>query len=63
MVAGHALWLGLALGARRSPGRSPLADFAWYYLVVTAASLAGPRPDGHAGAAGHVVRRHARGTR
>ena len=34
-------WLGLALGARRSPGRSRLADFAWYYLVVTAASLAG----------------------
>jgi glycosyltransferase involved in cell wall biosynthesis len=41
VVAGHALWLGLALGARRSPGRSRLADFAWYYLVVTAASLAG----------------------
>jgi cellulose synthase/poly-beta-1,6-N-acetylglucosamine synthase-like glycosyltransferase len=41
LVAGHALWLGLALGARRSPGRSRLADFAWYYLVVTAASLAG----------------------
>jgi hypothetical protein len=41
VVAGHVLWLGLALGARRSPGRSRLADFAWYYLVVTAASLAG----------------------
>ncbi len=41
VVAGHALWLGLALGARRSPGRSRVADFAWYYLVVTAASLAG----------------------
>jgi hypothetical protein len=41
VVAGHALWLGLALSARRSPGRSRLADFAWYYLVVTAASLAG----------------------
>jgi cellulose synthase/poly-beta-1,6-N-acetylglucosamine synthase-like glycosyltransferase len=41
VVAGHALWLGLALEARRSPGRSRLADFAWYYLVVTAASLAG----------------------
>ncbi len=41
VVAAHALWLGLALGARRRPGRSRLADFAWYYLVVTAASLAG----------------------
>jgi cellulose synthase/poly-beta-1,6-N-acetylglucosamine synthase-like glycosyltransferase len=41
VVAGHAVWLGLAVGARRSPGRSRLADFAWYYLVVTAASLAG----------------------
>jgi cellulose synthase/poly-beta-1,6-N-acetylglucosamine synthase-like glycosyltransferase len=41
VVAGHALWLGLALAARRSPGRSQAADFAWYYLVVTAASLAG----------------------
>jgi cellulose synthase/poly-beta-1,6-N-acetylglucosamine synthase-like glycosyltransferase len=41
VVAGHAVWLGLALGARRSPGRSRIADFAWYYLVVTAASLAG----------------------
>jgi cellulose synthase/poly-beta-1,6-N-acetylglucosamine synthase-like glycosyltransferase len=41
VVAGHALWLGLALEGRRNPGRSRLADFAWYYLVVTAASLAG----------------------
>jgi cellulose synthase/poly-beta-1,6-N-acetylglucosamine synthase-like glycosyltransferase len=41
VVAGHAAWLGLSLAALRSPGRSRLADFAWYYLVVTAASLAG----------------------
>jgi cellulose synthase/poly-beta-1,6-N-acetylglucosamine synthase-like glycosyltransferase len=41
VVAGHAVWLGLALRGRRSPVRSRIAAFAWYYLVVTAASLAG----------------------
>jgi cellulose synthase/poly-beta-1,6-N-acetylglucosamine synthase-like glycosyltransferase len=42
LVAVHAAWLGLALQGRRAGGeRNPLAAFAWYYLVVTGASLAG----------------------
>jgi hypothetical protein len=41
VVAAHALWFALALSARARPGRSRVADLAWYYLVVTAASLAG----------------------
>jgi cellulose synthase/poly-beta-1,6-N-acetylglucosamine synthase-like glycosyltransferase len=41
MVAAHLGWLALALaGARGAPPRR-LAAIAWYYLVVTAASLAG----------------------
>jgi glycosyltransferase involved in cell wall biosynthesis len=39
-VAAHGAWLGLALAGRQgSP--NPAATLAWYYLVVTAASLAG----------------------
>ena len=42
VVAGHALWLAARRSAAAAaPGRGRLADFAWYYLVVTAASLAG----------------------
>jgi glycosyltransferase involved in cell wall biosynthesis len=41
VAALHAAWLGLALSGRRARGRNPLAAFAWYYLVVTSASLAG----------------------
>jgi hypothetical protein len=38
--AAHVAWAGLALaGARGAGGR--LASLAWYYLVVTAASVAG----------------------
>ena len=41
VVAGHGLWLALALaGSRGAPPRRAAA-LAWYYLVVTAASLAG----------------------
>jgi cellulose synthase/poly-beta-1,6-N-acetylglucosamine synthase-like glycosyltransferase len=42
LVALHAAWLALALRGREEGGaRNPLAAFAWYYLVVTGASLAG----------------------
>jgi cellulose synthase/poly-beta-1,6-N-acetylglucosamine synthase-like glycosyltransferase len=42
LVAAHAAWLALALRGRQAGGQpNPLAAFAWYYLVVTAASLAG----------------------
>jgi cellulose synthase/poly-beta-1,6-N-acetylglucosamine synthase-like glycosyltransferase len=41
VVAGHAGWFGMALCGRRSSVRNKVAAFAWYYLVVTAASLAG----------------------
>jgi glycosyltransferase involved in cell wall biosynthesis len=41
VVAGHGLWLALALaGSRGAPPRR-VSALAWYYLVVTAASLAG----------------------
>jgi cellulose synthase/poly-beta-1,6-N-acetylglucosamine synthase-like glycosyltransferase len=41
LSAGHAAWLALALaGSRGAPPRR-LSALAWYYLVVTAASLAG----------------------
>ena len=41
LLAGHCGWLALALAGRRGAPRVPGADLAWYYLVVTAASLAG----------------------
>lgn len=41
VVAGHLVWGALALGARQGRLRSRAATFAWYYLVVTAASVAG----------------------
>jgi cellulose synthase/poly-beta-1,6-N-acetylglucosamine synthase-like glycosyltransferase len=41
LLAGHAAWLALALAGRRGSPRVPGADLAWYYLVVTAASVAG----------------------
>lgn len=34
-------WLGLAAAGSRAPGRFPASGLAWYYLVVTAASVAG----------------------
>ncbi|MEA2125837.1 MAG: hypothetical protein QOI80_2619, partial [Solirubrobacteraceae bacterium] len=37
LLAAHAAWLAFALGARGSR----LGALAWYYLVVTSASLAG----------------------
>jgi GT2 family glycosyltransferase len=40
MATAHAAWLALALAGRRG-SRNPAAALAWYYLVVTAASLAG----------------------
>ena len=40
VLALHALWAGLA-GAGSRGARNPLAALAWYYLVVTAASVAG----------------------
>lgn len=41
VLAGHVAWGALALGARDGRLRSRAATFAWYYLVVTAASVAG----------------------
>jgi cellulose synthase/poly-beta-1,6-N-acetylglucosamine synthase-like glycosyltransferase len=40
LLALHAAWAGLAAAGRRGAG-NPLAALAWYYLVVTAASVAG----------------------
>ena len=57
VVAGHALWLGLALGARRRP-RSQPARRLRLVLPRRHRRVAGrARPDGLAGAAGHVVAR------
>ena len=39
-LAVQGAWLVLALAGWRWPGRVPLSGLAWYYLVVTAASLA-----------------------
>ncbi len=41
VVAAHGLWLGLALRGRRTPAPDPASALAWYYLLVTGASLAG----------------------
>jgi cellulose synthase/poly-beta-1,6-N-acetylglucosamine synthase-like glycosyltransferase len=41
VVAGHAVWLGFALVGSQNSVRNKVAAVAWYYLVVTAASLAG----------------------
>jgi cellulose synthase/poly-beta-1,6-N-acetylglucosamine synthase-like glycosyltransferase len=40
LLAAQAAWLLLAAAGWRWPGRVPLAGLAWYYLVVTVASLA-----------------------
>lgn len=40
VLALHGAWLGLAAAGSRG-SRSPAAALAWYYLVVTAASVAG----------------------
>jgi hypothetical protein len=40
LLAGHAAWAGLAVAGSRGAGGRPAA-LAWYYLVVTAASVAG----------------------
>jgi cellulose synthase/poly-beta-1,6-N-acetylglucosamine synthase-like glycosyltransferase len=40
LLVGQLLWLVLAAVGWRWPGRVPFAGLAWYYLVVTAASLA-----------------------
>jgi hypothetical protein len=40
LLAGHGAWAGLAVaGSRGAGGR--VAALAWYYLVVTASSVAG----------------------
>jgi hypothetical protein len=40
LLVGQVLWLALAAVGWRWPGRVPFSGLAWYYLVVTAASLA-----------------------
>jgi cellulose synthase/poly-beta-1,6-N-acetylglucosamine synthase-like glycosyltransferase len=41
LSAGHAAWLALALAGRSGAPPRRLSALAWYYLAVTAASLAG----------------------
>jgi glycosyltransferase involved in cell wall biosynthesis len=41
LSAGHAAWLALALAGRAGAPPRRLSALAWYYLAVTAASLAG----------------------
>jgi cellulose synthase/poly-beta-1,6-N-acetylglucosamine synthase-like glycosyltransferase len=41
LTAGHAAWLTLALAGRSGAPPRRLSALAWYYLAVTAASLAG----------------------
>ena len=40
LLVAQGLWLALAVTGWRWPGRVPLSGLAWYYLVVTAASVA-----------------------
>jgi cellulose synthase/poly-beta-1,6-N-acetylglucosamine synthase-like glycosyltransferase len=41
LLAAHVAWLGLALAGRRGAPPRRAGALAWYYLIVTAASLAG----------------------